>query len=241
MLDKDFLDVADHKSLDYYSNLLSPDPKSEFQKEIVLKIVRYSNYLSLIPSRLRTNRISTYLKQELIPEPRTLTGGSSNVSNLEKHYFTEKEISKVEQLLQEEPLRAELRTLLNRKLYACDDFLAGYNDSKEILNLIKSHYPDITLNYPNVGIIGDALDGWTVPSRKMTLTNPSSCIWEIDLTLKDGGIKFKSDDSYVNHWGGSQFPNGRAEFWGGDIFVKSGKYHVILNLTANTYEFIKQD
>jgi hypothetical protein len=75
----------------------------------------------------------------------------------------------------------------------------------------------------------------------MILTNEDSLIWETDVILKEGSVKFKSDNNWTNHWGGSHFPKGRADFWGDDIVVEPGKYHVILNLTENTYEFIKLD
>jgi len=66
-------------------------------------------------------------------------------------------------------------------------------------------------------------------------------IWELDIALKNGTVKFRSRDSWNKNWGGNTFPNGNTVFRGYDIPVKAGNYHVILNLFENTYTFIKKE
>jgi hypothetical protein len=232
---------ADFQTLKYYSDLLAPNPNSEIQNQLTLNILGYCNILTIRRNLVQPSGINTFLKLNHIPVPRTLAGTPVTINNLKRKYFTEKEIKKVEQLLQEEPLKAELRTLLVNKLLTLDQIRDVHHIGNQILNIIKEQYPVIKPNYPNIGIIGSALDGWIVPDRVMILTNEDSLIWETDVILKEGSVKFKSDNNWTNHWGGSHFPKGRADFWGDDIVVEPGKYHVILNLTENTYEFIKLD
>ncbi len=58
--------------------------------------------------------------------------------------------------------------------------------------------------------------------------------------LKKGRVKFRCRDSWAINWGGITFPKGKATNHGDDIPVtEAGNYRVLLNLTDNTYEFIK--
>ncbi len=93
-----------------------------------------------------------------------------------------------------------------------------------------------------MGIIGGAVPttGF-VSSVPMKLIDPKKGIWEIDIELNDGVVKFRNQNSWKQNWGGQVFPNGEAEFDGYDIPVKAGKYHIILNLYDSKYEFVRQD
>jgi hypothetical protein len=74
----------------------------------------------------------------------------------------------------------------------------------------------------------------------MTLINEDKSIWEIEIYLKEGRVKFRCRDSWAQNWGGTAFPTGEANFEGPDISVNdAGNYRVVLNLSASTYEFIK--
>ena len=104
---------------------------------------------------------------------------------------------------------------------------------------IEAYYPEVRLLYPDINIIfGSVSEKWE-ESTPMCLVNEKLNIWEADLELKGGFVKFKSRDSWMQNWGGDTFPNGNSIFYGDNIFVEPGKYHVILNLTENSYEFIK--
>ena len=51
-------------------------------------------------------------------------------------------------------------------------------------------------------------------------------------------VKFRCRDSWSQNWGGLVFPLGKAIPDGDNIEVpQEGMYHIILNLTDNTYEF----
>ena len=114
-----------------------------------------------------------------------------------------------------------------------------------MLKLIKNYYPGVKLLFQDVGIIGTSINGFDdvgAHSIPMTQTNEDESIWEIEMYLKEGRVKFRCRDSWALNWGGNTIPNGEAIFEGPDIHVnESGNYHIILNLTSNTYEFKKKN
>ncbi|MBE9489398.1 MAG: hypothetical protein IMY67_03810 [Bacteroidetes bacterium] len=224
----------------YYNILLNPNPDSELQNEIAQEIVGFSNNLSY-QSFVSSKGVSTLLKEALIPEPTSVNVLSSynDWNSLLKYSFTNAEIEKVENLLQSDALRAALRTLLLNKLV---EFAIALNLIEEGINLlqsIKEFNPNVKLNYLNIGIVGDAVNGWLVESTPLVLSDAENSIWEIDLNLKNGHLKFRSNNSWSQNWGGTEFPKARVKYWGGNIPITKGNYHIILNLTENTYEFIK--
>lgn len=94
--------------------------------------------------------------------------------------------------------------------------------------------------YTEIGLLGTATEkGWDDTSF-LKLTDPKLSIWEGDFVLKDGDVKFRCGNNWTDNWGGDTFPNGRSLYFGENIPVKSGNYHVILNLTDKTYQFINQ-
>ena len=125
------------------------------------------------------------------------------------------------------------------------DFKVLQNDALAMLKLIKDYYPEVKLLFQDVGIIGTSIDGFDdvgARSTPMVLTNEEQSIWEIELYLKKGRVKFRCRDSWAINWGGNAFPKGEAYFEGPDISIpEAGNYQIVLNLTANTYEFIKLD
>ena len=97
----------------------------------------------------------------------------------------------------------------------------------------------------DVGIIGTSINGYDdvgAKSTPMLLIDEKESIWEIEIYLKVGTVKFRCRDSWAVNWGGDSFPNGEAIKHGYDIPInEEGNYHVILNLSKNSYEFIKKD
>jgi hypothetical protein len=131
------------------------------------------------------------------------------------------------------------------KVYKNWNYLEALNlleDGRSIKKLIKNYYPDVKLLYTDVGIIGSAINGWD-ESTPMYF-NQKENIWEIDLYLNLGEIKFRCRDSWTQNWGNSKatFPAGFGFQDGGNIPIpESGNYHVIFKPETGEYEFIKQD
>lgn len=160
-------------------------------------------------------------------------------------YYTKEDLNASLKLLQDKNFRTQLISKRTQYAVFTLDYRVLYNDALAMLKLIKDYYPEVKLLYQDVGIIGTSIDGFDdvgAHSTPMALTNEEQSIWEIELYLKEGLVKFRCRDSWAVNWGGTTFPKGNADFEGPDIAVsEAGNYRVILNLTKNTYEFIKQD
>lgn len=160
-------------------------------------------------------------------------------------HYSNNEISKAKKLLKDENFRALLKThhtLISMRVL---DFKELKNDAVAMLGLIKQYHPDVKLLYQDVGIIGTSINGFDdvgAKSTPMTLIDEEKSIWEIEMFLKQGRVKFRCRDSWAINWGGNSFPDGKAINHGNDILVdKPGNYRVILDLSTNTYKFIKLD
>lgn len=143
-------------------------------------------------------------------------------------------------MIPSEQMRAILLTLRAQKEIQVNvDYYTLYTDGLSILKRIKAYNPDVKLLYKDVGIVGTALPhGWD-RSVPMKLTDPENSIWEVDVVLSEGNVKFRTRDSWLTNWGGKTFPAGNTIYFGDNIAVKPGKYHVKLNLLENTYEFTR--
>lgn len=236
-----FMDQLDNDNYISESNhnysYLKFNPNNEKQNEIALQI---SNYISNTNSGLTYNpdTFHRFFMKHNIP-----LGGFDmiDVYDADSLFYSDNEIEKIENLLQSEELKALLKTT---KVYTGFNYIKSrnyMNDGSSIMKLIEAYNPDVKLKFQDLGIIGDAINGWDIPSTPMKLTNEKESIWEVDVTLKNGTVKFRSRDSWNKNWGGDAFPSGRITFRSTDITVEAGNYHVILNLSENTYEFIKQE
>lgn len=158
-------------------------------------------------------------------------------------HYSDKEISKAKKLLKDEKFRTLLKTHHTLISLRVLDFKELKNDAVAILGLIKQYHPEVKLLFQDVGIIGTSINGFDdvgAKSTPMTLVDEEQSIWEIEMYLNPGRVKFRCRDSWALNWGGSSFPEGRAVDHGQDIIVdKEGFYRIILDLGNNTYEFIK--
>ena len=74
----------------------------------------------------------------------------------------------------------------------------------------------------------------------MIQTDVLNSIWEVDLFLKEGEVKFRCRDSWSQNWGGDSFPKSEAIWFGKNILVnEGGYYHITLNINELTYNFEK--
>jgi len=184
-----------------------------------------------------------------IPIPVTDRSSSlyNDFRNVDLTFFTPAEIVKVKDMVKLPEIRSVLRTLKkNKEFFLMIAVNNSIGDTNSILTLIEHYNPEISLLYNNVGIIGTAINGYDdVDSTPMNLTDTKNCIWEIDIHLNEGTVKFRAENSWNENWGASlvnsTFPKGQTTFFGGDIPVKEGQYHIVLNLKEKTYEFINQD
>jgi len=91
------------------------------------------------------------------------------------------------------------------------------------------------VKYPSIGIIGSATPtGW---DSDTDLNYEGNGIFKVKITLSDGEVKFRAEDSWSNNWGGATFPSGAAVFNGPNIPVTAGTYDVTFDRANLTYNF----
>lgn len=159
-------------------------------------------------------------------------------------YYDNEDILNSKKLLRDKNFRTLLKSKRTQLTLYALDYEVLQNDALAMLKLIKNYDPDVKLLFQDVGIIGTSINGFDdvgASSTPMTLVDEDQSIWEIELYLKEGRVKFRCRDSWALNWGGDTFPSGETVFEGSDISVtEAGNYRIILNLAANTYEFIKE-
>ena len=229
------------KDLNYNSeNIEHTKLARQLQSYATLQTNKNNNYFNIVNPKvdelLLKNNIA-FPRLDIEKQNMGLVGDST--------YYHREDIDTAKQLLKDKNFRTHLKSKRTLLLYYTMDFNVLHNDALAILKLIKNYHPDVKLLFEDVGIIGTSINGFDdvgASSTPMTLIDEDQSIWEIEMYLKKGRVKFRCRDSWALNWGGDNFPHGKAEFEGGDIPVtEAGKYRIILNLTKNTYEFIKQD
>lgn len=91
------------------------------------------------------------------------------------------------------------------------------------------------VRYPSIGIIGSATPtGW---DSDTDMEFKGNGIFQIKMTLTDGAVKFRANDSWTANWGGNTFPSGAAIPGGPDIMVPAGTYDIIFDRANLTYNF----
>ncbi len=220
------------------------------QNELVKQITGYLNKIKNSPTNIydiNNDMFSAFLISEGIAYPEMnredLNEGWITSDSL---YYPEKELEKLQQDLKTNRYQTTLKTYRSQKVLYKRGAQVKYHDGISILELIKRYYPEVRVIYEDVGIIGTALQGYDDVggrSTPMRRTDAKKGIWETELVLKEGTVKFRCNDSWLRNWGGNfgevQFPKGSATPDGNNIPVPAGKYHVKLNLSDFTYEFTR--
>lgn len=241
-LDEEF-DIENHnKETAALVAALEYDPADEGQREIAKELTSYSSFHSSGRKPMK-GRLAAFLESENIPNPNSSFGFSSynNFNQLDTSFYSPANRQTVAELLTSEKLRAILLSLRAQKeILVRVDYYTLYEDGISILKRIKKYDPELRLLYQDVGIVGTAVNGGWERSVPMKLTDAESSIWELEVNLGEGDLKFRTRDSWLTNWGGKSFPSGRTIYFGDNITVVPGRYHVKLNLLENTYEFRKR-
>lgn len=238
---ENFVLSANTSNTNYFVSLLNPNPSNFREKDIAKKIINFNNQFKDF-SFNNSKAISYFLVNNNIPQPTSVHQSELyfNWDDLfsNRNMYTNQEIDKILNLLKENDLQTHLRNAVSYKFKELRELINIYEEGRNLLSDLRAYNPGLKLNY-NIGIIGDAVEGWFANSIPMVNTKPELGIWELDIKLNDGQLKFRNNNSWTLNWGGNKFPKGFSAFYGGNIPVEGGNYHIILNLTENTYEFIK--
>lgn len=157
-------------------------------------------------------------------------------------YYSEEQLLIASELIHCEDIRNTLKTIKIKALYDLSAIGNFENEARSIMANIKAYYPDVRILFENIGIIGTSIDGWDDVAMSTPMKEPEFGVFETELFLKEGDVKFRSNDSWIQNWGGDTFPEGAAIQDGNNIHVdQSGKYLIRIDLNSNRYYFTKLD
>ncbi len=226
-----------------YAKDLIAHPENRIQKDLTKEVLNYLNNISN-DDYFNDDRLTESLENIDLAYPSL----EPSMELLDSTYYTSIDFTYCRNLLKTRKFKSILKTVRAVKKYNYAKAINHHNDGLSIMELIKDYYPEVKVIYKYVGIIGTAINGYDdvgAKSTPMTLRDADKGIWEIKMYLKKGTVKFRCRDSWSQNWGlamNAEFPKGSAGLDGGNISIpEEGNYKVILDLTDNTFEFIKQD
>ncbi len=227
-----------------FHSIMEVDPGDLGQIQIEKQIASFMDN-TIWNVRAQEGLITPILFEAGIPIPQIIKGLTNfeNFKAVDTLFFKSAERARVRSLLSGDRIRTALRSLkADRQKITSINLANSLADAASVMELIRQYQPGIRLLYNEVGIIGTAIAGYDgAPSTPMTLTDAQQCLWEADLHLKKGTVKFRTRNSWKQNWGGKTFPEGSAIYYWENIPVEEGYYHVELNLLHKTYAFTKKE
>ena len=194
-------------------------------------------------SPLQDSLVTPLLYEAGIPIPIDNYGITmhEDFNSVDHSFFTPEELSIARSMVPTDRVRKALRSTRASLQVLCSVNLANtLEEGKSVMRSIKLYHPEVRLLYSDVRILGTSLNGYeSGQSVPMSLRKGEENIWEADLALKDGTVKFRTGESWRQNWGGSSFPEGPAMFYWSNIPVRAGRYHISLNLADKTYRFAR--
>jgi hypothetical protein len=220
---------------------LNLDPDDIQQRNLGKAISEYERNFQVV-TYYDKKYLTPLLEQYKLSEP-SLTFQYSNLNNFKNvdwDFFDDEEIRIVQQLMDDPLLRRALKSCLNEKMRNINilDFNIDIIKTKKLA--VEEYYPDVILLYRNISLIGSGtgLMDWEKDVPLLPI-DKAKTIWESDVDLKGGFVKFREGGDWTLNWGGKGFPEGNAIWYGDNIEVDEGRYHVTFNLNDRTYQFTK--
>lgn len=232
------------KSSFYVENLVY-NPENREQINISKQIVTYINGVQNFESQI-DNRVAEIVKAENIQVPKVdLDNPNAGYTMDDSLYYSQDQIKKARVIINSEKYRAAIKSIRTRTIFELATINVLLSDARSVVRKIKNYYPEVKMIYEDVGIIGTSIDGFDnvgAISTPMSERKLDPGVWETDLYLKRGRVKFRCRDSWSQNWGGNAFPDGEAQSFGGDIQVtEPGQYNIILDLNEGRYFFNRID
>ena len=222
---------------EYFTENLIYNSYNKEQKDLSRYLVNYVKRVEDFYSKFTD--FNQILIDHGLPRPDLVTYKGPAYLVSDSTFFSKGETEIAIQLVNSPDIRSLLKSIKSKTKVTRDDIGHLRDQSKFLISYIKNLYPDIEVVYENVGIIGTAINGFDdvgAISTPMYETDPG--VFEIELFLNKGLVKFRCNDSWLYNWGGDTFPVGEAISYGKDIMVDSaGNYHVRIDLDQNKYFF----
>jgi len=192
-------DIDDYISeSNYHLTKLVFNPENLEQNELAKQITSYVNAINQkVKFEADHTDLWPFLEKEEIPIRGPYLGGDSNLVYVpDSIFYSQDELERVSSLLKTHKLRTLLKSTQAKKQWIRIHASNRYDDAISIMHLIKTYYPEVRLLYQNVGILGTAIEGYVdVKSKPLSLKDYDKNIWEIDIFLDEGSVKFRCRDS----------------------------------------------
>ncbi|MFW9952529.1 MAG: DUF6090 family protein [Candidatus Thorarchaeota archaeon] len=234
----DFITIK--SETDYFAQNLIYNPENGQQKFLAKRLANYVMSINSFKSQINID-LNEILHEKGLPRPDLNPYNPQASLVIDSAYFTLNQMNIASNLIHSENFRSILKTIRVKTNYDIQNILNIIAESKSIISGIKTKYPDVRIIFENVGIIGTAINGFDdVGAISTPMEETDFAIYETELYLKKGVVKFRSNDTWFKNWGGDSFPKGEAIHDGNNIIIdQSGLYHVHLDLNSNKYFFTR--
>lgn len=98
---------------------------------------------------------------------------------------------------------------------------------------------DEIVEFESIGIIGSATPGGWDAETALTKSASNPDLWRGVVTLNEGEVKFRANNSWDVNWGGNSFPSGTGVPGGDNITVVPGEYIITFNTKTLDYNFLE--
>jgi len=225
---------------DYFTQNLIFNPENRQQKSLAKRLTSYVMSISSFRSSIDID-LNEILNEKGLPRPDLAGYNYQGFIVQDSAYFSERQMKIALNLTRSEDFQSILKTIRVKTNHDIQSMKHIIAESESIISSIKMHYPDVRIIYESVGIIGTAINGFDdVGAISTPMEETDFAIYETELYLKKGLVKFRSNDSWFKNWGGDSFPKGEAIHDGNNINIdQSGLYLVRLDLNSNQYYFTR--
>lgn len=112
-------------------------------------------------------------------------------------------------------------------------YLIEFNKSTGAYNFTEQ------VDFTSIGVIGSATPGGWDAETPLTRDGGNPNLWKGTVTLSEGEVKFRANDSWSINWGGTDFPTGTGVPNGPNIAVPAaGDYIISFNTSTLAYNFL---
>jgi hypothetical protein len=150
------------------------------------------------------------------------------------NFYSIDELRSARKLLDDRSFIADLKSIRNIKNKFLRDIHESINIFTSTLDFLDNNYPNSKDYIEEMEIIGSG-----IPSSNWAIGNPmnkkTEGVFEIELELISGEIKFRTDKNYTYDWGGAQTNVKNLAFKGTNIPVTEGLYKIMIDINNNQY------
>ena len=233
--------IISHSESKILSQKLEFNFNHELQNILSKKIFGSYLYMNWVNNDFNLNddqRFTKFLISKKLPRPAVFFGyHGTNAAIHDISVYNDNHLEIVKKLLAKDDFQQKIKSLRSLKYLSKQLMINGRKNAEDLLKSLSDYNPKIKLQFDDLQIIGSALKNGFNEGVSMIKMNERNSLWKIKLNLTDGKIKFRNGNNWGQNWGGNSFPQGKATWYGNDIYVKKGHYEIILDLDKKSYVF----